>query len=84
MMHGFLNVFLVAAFLRAGMEAEVAVQLLDEQSAQAFHFDLDGAAWRQHQLSRDEITAARQRFAVSFGSCSFTEPINDLRSLKLL
>jgi hypothetical protein len=84
MMHGFLNVFLVAAFLRAGMEAEVAVQLLDEQSAHAFHFDLDGAAWRQHQLSRDEITAARQRFAVSFGSCSFTEPINDLRSLHLL
>jgi hypothetical protein len=84
MMHGFLNVFLAAAFLRAGMAAEVARQLLEEQSAQAFHFDLDGAAWREHRLSRDEIAAARLGFAISFGSCSFTEPVDDLRSLHLV
>jgi hypothetical protein len=84
MMYGFLNVFLAAAFLRAGMAAEVAQQLLEEQSAQAFHFDLDGAAWREHWLSRDEIAAARLEFAISFGSCSFTEPIDDLRLLHLL
>jgi hypothetical protein len=83
-MHGFLNVFLAAAFLRAGMEAKAAVQLLEEESAQAFHFDLDGAAWRQYRLSRDEIAAARLGFAISFGSCSFTEPIDDLKSLHLL
>jgi hypothetical protein len=83
-MHGFINVFLAAAFLRAGMEPEVAVQLLKEQSAQAFHFDLDGVGWREHWLSRDEIAAARRSFAISFGSCSFTEPIDDLRSLHLL
>jgi hypothetical protein len=83
-MHGFINVFLAAAFLRAGMEPEIADQLLKEQSAQAFHFDLDGVGWREHWLSRDEIAAARRSFAISFGSCSFTEPIDDLRSLHLL
>lgn len=83
-MHGFVNVFLAAAFLRAGIEAKLALQLLEEQSAQAFHFDFDGVGWRQHRLSRDEIIAARRRFAISFGSCSFTEPIDDLRSLHLL
>jgi hypothetical protein len=83
-MHGFVNVFLAAAFSRAGMEAKLAVQLLDEQSAQAFHFDLDGVSWRKHRLNRHEIAAARQGFAVSFGSCSFTEPIDDLRALHLL
>ena len=83
-MHGFVNVFLAAAFLWAGMETQLAVQLLDEQSAEAFHFDLDGIGWRQHRLSRHEIAAARRNFAVSFGSCSFTEPIDDLRSLHLL
>jgi hypothetical protein len=83
-MHGFVNVFLAAAFLRAGMEPTLAVQLLEEQSAQAFHFDLHGVGWRQYQVSRDEIAAARQGFAVSFGSCSFTEPIDDLRTLHLL
>ncbi len=83
-MHGFVNIFLAAAFLRAGMETGPAVQLLEEQSAGAFHFDSDGFDWRQHRLRRDEIAAARQNFAVSFGSCSFTEPIEDLRALHLL
>jgi hypothetical protein len=83
-MHGFINVFLAAAFLRAGVEAQLAVQLLEEQAAGAFHFDLDGVSWRKHRLSRQQIDATRQGFAVSFGSCSFTEPIDDLRVLHLL
>ena len=84
MMHGFLNVFLAAAFLRSGMESEIAVQLLEEESAPAFRFDQDAVSWRQHRLNRDEIAAARQAFAISFGSCSFAEPIDDLRLLRLL
>ena len=83
-MHGFVNMFLAAAFLRAGIETKLAVQLLEERSAEAFHFDLDGVSWRQHRLSGDEIGAARLGFAVSFGACSFTEPIDDLRALHLL
>jgi len=83
-MHGFVNVFLAAAFLRAGMATTLGVQLLDEQSADAFHFTADGAGWRRHRLSQREIAAARRGFAVSFGSCSFTEPIDDLRALHLL
>jgi hypothetical protein len=83
-MHGFVNVFLAAAFLRAGMETKIAVQLLDEQSADAFRFNAAGVGWRRHQLSQREIAAARRGFAVSFGSCSFTEPIDDLKGLRLL
>jgi hypothetical protein len=83
-MHGFINVLLAAAFLRAGMESELAVQLLREQTAQAFHFDADEISWREHRLSQQEIAAARQGFSVSFGSCSFSEPVDDLRSLHLL
>lgn len=83
-MHGFLNVFLAAAFLRAGMEPELALQLIKEQSAQAFHFDSEGAIWREHRLLLRDISVPRQSFSLSFGSCSFTEPIGDLRSLHLL
>lgn len=84
MMHGFLNVFLAAAFLRAGMKPKLAVQLLEEQAPQVFRIDRDGVSWREHRLNRDEIAAVREKFAVSFGSCSFTEPIDDLQSLHLL
>jgi hypothetical protein len=83
-MHGFVNVFLAAAFVRQGLETALAVQLLEERSAQAFDFDLDGVAWREHRLSRHEIAELRHGFAVSFGSCSFTEPIDDLQRLGML
>jgi hypothetical protein len=84
MMHGFVNLFLAAVFLRTGMDAKVAVQLLEERSPQAFHFDEDGVSWREDRLSVREIAAARHDFAISFGSCSFSEPIDDLRYLRLL
>jgi hypothetical protein len=84
MMHGFINVFLASAFLRTGMEPKLATQLLEEQASQAFRLDVDGIGWREHQLSGNEISETRRSFAISFGSCSFTEPIDDLRSLHVL
>ena len=84
MMHGFLNVFLAAAFVKSGMETRLAMELLQEQSAAALQFDSEGVEWREHRLRWQEVAAARQDFSVSFGSCSFTEPIDDLRSLGLL
>jgi hypothetical protein len=83
-MHGFLNLFLAAAFLRAGMEPQRAVQLLDEYSEEALRFDSDGVNWREAWLPRAELIVARRESSISFGSCSFTEPIDDLRSLGLL
>jgi hypothetical protein len=83
-MHGFLNVFLAAAFVRAGMDTGLAVELLKEQEAESFHFGSDEVIWRGHRLSARDVSLARSDFAVSFGSCSFTEPIDDLRSLHLL
>jgi hypothetical protein len=83
-MHGFLNVFLAAAFLRKGMEQQIAVELLNEQSAEAIRFNSHGIMWREYGLTTNEIEVARQGFSISFGSCSFTEPIDDLRSLGLL
>lgn len=83
-MHGFLNVFLAAAYVRAGMDAALALELLKEQSAQTLHFDSDGVIWLEHRLTLRDIEAARDNFSISFGSCSFTEPVHDLRALHLL
>jgi hypothetical protein len=84
MTHGFLNVFLAAAFVKAGMETRLAIELLEERSAAALQFDSEAVEWCAHRLNWHEVAAARRDFSVSFGSCSFSEPIDDLRSLGLL
>jgi len=83
-MHGFLNVFLAAAFVRAGLATTLALDLLEEHAADRFQFDSASVTWRGHRLSVHDLAASRERFSISFGSCSLTEPIDDLRSLHLL
>ncbi|MEO8383127.1 MAG: hypothetical protein ABI779_25950 [Acidobacteriota bacterium] len=75
MMHGFLNVFLAAALL------DHAEDLLAETDPWSFTFADEGATWRGHTVSTAELTTLRRDFATSFGSCSFEEPIGDLREL---
>lgn len=84
LMHGFLNVFLAAAWLRAGLSAEEAVELLEEKNPAAFRFGDEAVDWRDRRLTKEEIINTREGFAVAFGSCSFCEPIEDLRALGLL
>ncbi len=83
-MHGFINLFLAAAFLRAGSGPELMTELLDEKSLGAIQFNADGVIWRGHRLRNDELSSTRTEFAISFGSCSFTEPVQDLLKLGLL
>ena len=83
-MFGFLNVFAGAAYARAGMRGEVLEQLLAESGARNFHFSHTGLTWRGASLSIDDLLDARTSFAMSFGSCSFREPIDELIQLGLL
>lgn len=80
-MFGFLNLFLAAAFLRAGMDERNARQVLEEASAEAFRFEEEAISWHGHQLSPNDIRRARQEVMISFGSCSFTEPLSELQQL---
>jgi hypothetical protein len=81
LMHGFLNVFLAAVGMRAGMNEEQAVALLEEEQPSALLFDEEGVVWRDRRLANEEIAKARQALAIAFGSCSFVEPVEDLRAL---
>jgi hypothetical protein len=83
-MFGFLNVFLTTAFMTAGLDDRQAVLLLEEGDGDSIHFDDSGIEWRGRRLDIDAIRRAREQGIVSFGSCSFTEPIGDLQSLGLL
>jgi hypothetical protein len=84
LMHGFLNVFLAAAFAQSGMGVEQLEELLEERSPDAFQFDSGGVRWRDEMIASGQLQNARNLFAISFGSCSFEEPIEDLRRINLL
>lgn len=84
LMFGFLNLFLASAFLRTGMGEAEAARLLEEGSPDAFQFDDAGVTWEGHRVGLEELREARRLGVVSFGSCSFTEPIGDLQALHLL
>jgi hypothetical protein len=82
--HGFVNVLAATALAHAGEpEATVAAVLADEDPA---HFALDkgGLAWRDHRVGANELEAMRSGLFVSYGSCSFDEPVEDLTALGIL
>ena len=83
-MHGFLNVFSAATFARAGMAESEIEAVLKETDASAFRLDEEGLALGDRRASSDDLAQARQQFATSFGSCSFSEPVADLKSLGVI
>jgi hypothetical protein len=83
-MFGFLNVLLAAAFARGGAAGTEISELLTERDPRAIRFDADGVAWRDHRVSASALAEARRTVALSFGSCSFIEPMKELRELGLL
>jgi hypothetical protein len=74
-MNGFLNVFISAAL------PQFAGKILLEENPRAFAFDDAGAWWRDRRISIEELTRVRTYVAISFGSCSFEEPVADLKEI---
>lgn len=83
-MYGYLNVFLVAAFVRRGLDDAAAVRLLVETDADAFTITDAGILWGGHTVTVADLADTRRHAALGFGSCSFREPLDDLRALRLL
>jgi hypothetical protein len=82
--HGFLNVVIAGAALHAGaIGAERVADVLGETDPRAFVVDPVHVGWREIRLEAEQVVAARER-CVGFGSCSFDEPVNDLRELGIL
>jgi hypothetical protein len=80
-MYGFLNVFLAAVLVAAGGARDDAFALLEESDSSAFSFTDDAIVWRGHRFDVEQIRASRAEFAMSFGSCSFREPVDELDGL---
>jgi hypothetical protein len=82
-MHGFINVFAAAAIAHAhrSVDAKQLQAILEDEEATSFAFDNDSLRWRSLAVTTAQVETARREFAISFGSCSFDEPRDDLRAL---
>ncbi len=84
-MQGFLNLSILTALVYGQqINQSEALMVLQESSINNFQFQEDKIAWKDRYLNLAEIQKARQYFFRSFGSCSFQEPLDELRELHLL
>jgi hypothetical protein len=83
-MFGFLNLMLAVAYMRMGMNEGEVMQVLEERDPHSIQADSGRIAWRGRQLDHTALSDARRLGMISFGSCSFTEPIEDLEAMALL
>lgn len=83
-MHGFLNVFCAAILAENfNLSIEQTKAILDDEDAGDFIFGDSAFSWHDLRVNIEQIQAAR-RFYLSFGSCSFDDPREDMKKLGLL
>lgn len=84
-MYGLLNIFVAAAGVRTGEIGERdAAELLQERDPSAIRVVEQGVAWRAARIPTPKLAMVRESFALSYGSCSFDEPVAELRALGLI
>lgn len=84
-MHGFLNMFLTVGYAREGYESLILEEILEDEFEEGFAFDDDGVTWHNdYALNVAQLAQLRRENIISFGSCSFDEPIADLQQIGLL
>lgn len=83
-MFGFLNVLLATMIAREGGGQKDVTAALEERDPAALTAGDEAVVWRGRSFKIASIRAARTRSITGFGSCSFREPVADLRTLGLL
>lgn len=80
-MYGFLNVFLAAALVALSAPDADVIAMLEESDPRALGFSDKAVTWRDYRFDTGRLGDLRARVAVSFGSCSFREPVDELSRL---
>jgi hypothetical protein len=82
-MYGFFNVFIAGMLShQLKLDKETVTQILCDKDASSFTFSEDKLSWQDLSVPSAEIAKLRKNNFLSFGSCSFDEPVDDLRSLR--
>lgn len=83
-MHGFFNVFGGAMLGYAhNLNADELDEILNEEDAEQFSFTDEAFSWKNYSIHTQDIQSLREVALLSFGSCSFDEPREDLKKLNL-
>jgi hypothetical protein len=84
-MHGFLNVFGAGILAHAhDLDQPEIEAIVGDEDAAHFAFMPEAFAWRDLRVTTDQIDVVRHKALISYGSCSFDEPREDLAALGLL
>jgi len=79
---GFVSLFAAAVLAEVHQLSMRQIEsILTESQAESFCFDESSFAWRDLSANNTQIVAARRRGLLSFGSCSFEEPVAGLVSV---
>jgi hypothetical protein len=81
MMHGFLNLLAAAVLAGIGVSRDELESVLADENANDFQLDDAGLRWIDRRASAAEIERSRTETFVGYGSCSFSEPVEDLTAM---
>lgn len=82
MVHGFFNLFAASVLARARLLDEVIIrEIVAEEDPEAFRLTESVLGWRNLETGFECVVEGRIHAMTSFGSCSFTEPRDDLAGL---
>jgi len=80
-MHGFVNLCCAAAIIHLGGDAIDAALILEETDQRAWQISPEAIVWREFRWSALQMEDVRREFFCSIGSCSFTQPVEELEAL---
>jgi len=83
--HGFLNLFTASVMAHVhDLPVRRLTEIIADTDPQSFVVEADRLAWRDLEASAVEVAAARSGLLTTFGSCSFSEPRDDLQALDII
>ena len=77
-MFGFVNLLIAAAELARTRNTDRALEILEDDERGSFQRQGDAIVWRGMRFDAADLAATREHQFLSFGSCSFREPVDEL------
>jgi hypothetical protein len=80
--HGFVNLFTASVLAHVhDLPVKKLIEIVADVDPKAFHIGPERLGWRHLEASAEDVAKSRRNLLTSFGSCSFSEPRDDLRGL---